>query len=420
MIRVEMKPMGAVVKPAAAVKSLKNLIFFNHQLSKEFVSGGEKMFLEVSKRFGSFGVESCSVVPEIAVETLKKENPASAVIVLPSFSFESNSYKETSKDMLQMLFIFLYRSVYGCFKVSGWLKESGAEVMYSTGDFIPDTLPPTLAKLMGKKVKWIMLIHHLIESPFKRKTGGLLSNAGSFLMQRFSFFFIRKLADGVFVKNGAVKGALCALGFDPDKVFIIDNGIDLERIKEMPSGYPEPFDCCYIGRLSASKGIMDLIEAWKGVVKEMPGARLAVIGGGSKRLEEEKKELIKELKLDRNISILGSLEDEDAYRIRKTSKLSLSCSYEEGWGITIAESLACGVPCVVYDLPVYKEKFGGAVKTVPRGDTAAFSKAVISLLEDSRKRKEMATEGMGIVQKYDINNIVAKEVGVIRSILTGE
>ena len=397
---------------------LRLLIFFNHQLSREVMSGGEKMFLEVSKRYGKFGVNASCAVPEIAVEELMKEGLRTRFFTIPCLGFEYNSYKDTAMDALKIALVFTFRTIYCSLMIFKCLKESRADCVYSTGDFIPDTVPAMFARLLVG-IKWIAVIHHIIESPVKRRTGSTLSNTGAYLMQRFSFILIKYFAAGVFVKNEGVRGSLLGMGFKEKNLFIIDNGVDLKRIEGMPSDYPRPFDACYIGRLSASKGVGDLINIWGKVIESLPEARLAIIGGGSRRLEEEKRETVREMNLERNIEILGSLSDEEAYRVRKTSKLSLSCSYEEGWGITIAESLACGVPCIVYNLPVYEEKFAGAVETVPKGDFDAFAGAVVEILKDKGKRDRLSRQGREVVKNYDIDNVVRREAGVIKGICSG-
>jgi len=47
--------------------------------------------------------------------------------------------------------------------------------------------------------------------------------------------------------------------------------------------------------------------------------------------------------------------EEEKYEILKKSKLSINTSSEEGWGMFVAESQACGVPFVGFDLPTYRE-----------------------------------------------------------------
>ncbi len=399
-------------------EKLSIIIFLNHQLSKEIASGGEKLFLEVSRRFHNRGVKIHAVVPEISVEGLKNSGLGFNFFTIPSFKFEAKSYLESAKDVCLMLFVYVYRSIYCTFNVLRWLRESQAELIYSTADFIPNTIPAAFAKLFSKRrLKWVALIHHIIDNPLKRTGISFLSNSGSFVMQRLSFFLIKSFSDGVFILNEEVKKKLLRLGFNPQKVFIIDAGIDLKKVQHMKADYPNPFEACYVGRLSASKGISDLIKVWEEVVNVLPDARLAIIGGGSTTLENIKRNFVNDLNLQNNIKIFGFLPDEQAYRIRKSSKVFLSCSHEEGWGITIAESLACGVPCIVYELPVYTEKFDDAIEMIPKGDIKYFAKRVINLLQDEDKRNKMISLGKELVKKYDIENIVQQEVETIKEIM---
>jgi len=52
------------------------------------------------------------------------------------------------------------------------------------------------------------------------------------------------------------------------------------------------------------------------------------------------------------------------------SKICLFPSYVDEWGIVPQEALACGLPVVAYDLPVYQENIKGcpSVFLEPRGD----------------------------------------------------
>jgi len=68
----------------------------------------------------------------------------------------------------------------------------------------------------------------------------------------------------------------------------------------------------------------------------------------------------------------------------RTAALTLNLSYEESFGLTTAESLACGTPVVSYDRTASPELLDSSVGRVcPAGDVAALSKAVSALLHHS-------------------------------------
>lgn len=89
-------------------------------------------------------------------------------------------------------------------------------------------------------------------------------------------------------------------------------------------------------------------------------------------------------------------------------------SYMEGWGLVPQEGLACGVPVIVYDLPVYKENIDpcGAVFTVRAGDRAALALEAVKLLTDEAY-VEYAGEAREYVKKFDWAGIADREFDLL-------
>lgn len=136
-----------------------------------------------------------------------------------------------------------------------------------------------------------------------------------------------------------------------------------------------------------------------------------MIGGASPDIISKFKKHIADAKLTENISVLGFIEDAaKVYQIMKSSRIYITPSYEEGWGIAVGEALACGLPVVAYDLPAYRRIYGSVIYTVPVGDKKAFAEKIISLLSLSdEEREKMAPIFIQSVAKYDWDEIAEKE-----------
>ena len=104
----------------------------------------------------------------------------------------------------------------------------------------------------------------------------------------------------------------------------------------------------------------------------------------------------------------------------KSAKIYLCPSFYESWGIVNLEAMACGLPVVAWDLPVYREIFKKGMVRVPLGDHETFATMVVALLDDEGKRAEMGREAISLAQKYDWEQVAAKEWSLLDKILRKE
>lgn len=85
----------------------------------------------------------------------------------------------------------------------------------------------------------------------------------------------------------ALADEVCTLGVSRDKVAIVMNGVDASLFHprdranaRVELGLDEKPLVVYVGNLKVDKGVLDLARAWARVVEDVPGARLAIVGGG--------------------------------------------------------------------------------------------------------------------------------------------
>jgi len=131
---------------------------------------------------------------------------------------------------------------------------------------------------------------------------------------------------------------------------MVDAGLAAELVSVKPQFYPgspkvTPWDqredtVVFVGRLSAEKGVRDLVAAWKILGPDAP--RLDIIGDGPERkfLEDQ----ITGDGLDR-VRLLGQLSFEEAQgRIGRSRMMVVPSTWFEGFPMVIREAFAFGVP----------------------------------------------------------------------------
>lgn len=110
-------------------------------------------------------------------------------------------------------------------------------------------------------------------------------------------------------------------------------------------GAPVPTDSTTllsIGRLSAQKGQLVLVEAMRKVVQKHPEARLVLAGDGEMRAEVEA--AIREAKLERHVTITGWIDETTVRSSLQAARALVQPSFAEGLPVVMMEALAMARP----------------------------------------------------------------------------
>jgi glycosyltransferase involved in cell wall biosynthesis len=157
----------------------------------------------------------------------------------------------------------------------------------------------------------------------------------------------------------------------------------------------------YVGRLSAEKGLHDLLQAFGAVHATYPRARLDLVGSGP--LAQELKSRAAALGMGDAISFLGTKS------LDETSDLFLKCtasvlpSHGEPWGLVVNESLSYGCPVVVSSVCGCVPDLvldGHTGFSFESGNVDALHKALISVMQLSANRKAVARNCLAVIAKY--------------------
>ena len=97
----------------------------------------------------------------------------------------------------------------------------------------------------------------------------------------------------------------------------------------------------YVGRLEEYKGVQYIIQS----LPELKDFRLRVVGKGP--YEEELRNMAKSMEVAERAESLKNLSREELLECYADADIFLMLSSHEAYGITVAEALAAGIPCVV-------------------------------------------------------------------------
>jgi glycosyltransferase involved in cell wall biosynthesis len=285
------------------------------------------------------------------------------------------------------------------------------DVIVAPSHYPVDVLSALFLHLRNPKSKIVVYLHGIFpEIPRKR----LLLRTSSLLYNYFGFLILKMVADLIFVFNKHTWNFLLIAGLDHKKVFLTSNGVDVTNLNIVED--EKLFDACFLGRLAYNKGIPDLVKAWKLVCKLRKDAKIAVIGSGPE--DKLLNELVVTEGLRNNIILFGFVSERRKHEILQSSKIFVFPSWMEGWGIAVAEAMACGLPVVAYNLPVYKEVFEDKLVTVPVGDADAMVERVVFLLENPEVARTIGEAGREFIKRYDWSQVAEKELSAILEMVT--
>jgi len=163
-------------------------------------------------------------------------------------------------------------------------------------------------------------------------------------------------------------------------------------------------DILWLARISQEKRPFDALAILQEVMKTIPDAKLHIVGSSwDQKYEKRFRKAIAEKKLTDNVILHGFQIEVIPYY--KKGSLFLMTSEYEGYPMTLQESMASGLPIVMYALPhltVTHDNPG--IITVPQGDVGGAARVITRLLQNDEERKQMGREArkyMDGLMEYD-------------------
>jgi len=202
--------------------------------------------------------------------------------------------------------------------------------------------------------------------------------------------------------------------FENMKVEVVSNFYDKELGEELVSKEAEIINLVYLSNIMCSKGIFDLINAFKQLVQKHNNIHLTIAGGfiadKYMSIDDVKVNFLSEIKASTCISYLGKVFGEEKTKLLQHSDIFVLPTYyeSEAFPISIIEGMACGNAIVTTNykyLPdVISDSSGILIE--PKSVTS-LAKGIEILLNDVDRLRVLQTNNQLLAkEKYSIETYI--------------
>jgi len=212
----------------------------------------------------------------------------------------------------------------------------------------------------------------------------------------------------VITVSESTKLDLVDLGFNPKRIKLISEGLDVKPILESElleyEGSREPV-WVSLGQLSPMKNTLELVKAFLLFFSKTGVGRLLIAGGGgSTNYGSKVLEYVSKNDKEGRIEYLGRVSEEKKMSLFKNNYALLQASVREGWGLTVSEAGLAGMPTVSYDVHGLRDSVVNGVTGLLAESNSAegLAKAMVLLYRSGdRDRLGMASYRKSCLVTYD-------------------
>lgn len=243
-----------------------------------------------------------------------------------------------------------------------------------------------------------LLIHHIHQDVFRAHLRFPLSEFAAFVEGDLMPLLYRD--HHILTVSESSKRDIIDLGLgSSESIAIVSPGID-RRLFKTKKKTDDP-SLVYVGRLKPYKNVDVALKAFALVLEKYPTATFTIAGGGESL--EDLQDLTRELGIDKSVSFVINVTDEEKRDILARSWVAVQPSSVEGFGITVIEANAAGTPVVASNVrglrdSVRHEETGLLVK---KKSIADFAGAIDRLFSKDSLRESYSKQALVWSSHFD-------------------
>ena len=207
----------------------------------------------------------------------------------------------------------------------------------------------------------------------------------------------RRLSHIITVSECSKEGISEEFRVPSNRFRVIPNGIDTDIFHPLPQVKRDHNRIMVTSSADTPlKGLRYLLEAVASIARDRE-IKLTVIGRLKRNGVVDR--LVRELDLGRSVQFTDRIADRDFAYYYARSTMAVVPSLYEGFGFPAGEAMACGIPVISTTGGALPEVVGDAGVFVPPADSRALKSAIISLMDNPARRRELSIAGLERVRR---------------------
>jgi glycosyltransferase involved in cell wall biosynthesis len=151
----------------------------------------------------------------------------------------------------------------------------------------------------------------------------------------------------------ATRRKALAYGVPADRTVVFPWGVDLEHFQPGPAAADHGFTLFCNRSWEPRYGVDVLARAFVTAARQAPDLHLLLLAGGSQAARL--RQILEQGGVADRVTFAGQVAQADLPRYYRMADVYVSPSHVDGSSVSLMEALACGLPCLVSDIPANRE-----------------------------------------------------------------
>jgi glycosyltransferase involved in cell wall biosynthesis len=180
-------------------------------------------------------------------------------------------------------------------------------------------------------------------------------------------------------------------------------GVDLEQFsppRKPPAAHPQRHFVLFCNRAWEPRyGVEVLATAFAKAARTWPDMSLILVGSGSRGAAIRR--ILIEGGVEPQVIFAGQIPQSEMPRYYRMADLFISPSHVDGSSVSLLEAMACGLPCLVSDIPANREWVREGLNgwLFPDGNAAALAEVILHLAAERSRLPGTGLEGRRIAEE---------------------